>query len=167
MGRKPLAWYLNVPRRTLLTAFPALAKPDDAWAVKQLTPALAELYLRMPPHERSHGVGTARRLIHATGSADPLLVKGALLHDVGKLGSPQSVLLRILAHLLPLADTPPEPRYLGLKGARQARRHHPAYGAALIVAAGGPDELAEIVEGHHDAEVSNDLAPLKAADERS
>lgn len=142
-------------------------RPDDAWAAARLTAAQRELFARLPPQERAHGVQVARRLVAATPHASADLVAAALLHDVGKLGTPQFVLWRVLTHLLPAADLPAAPRLRGLPGARQARRHHAQYGAALIRAAGGGENVAALVASHHDPGAGGDSARLRAADERS
>lgn len=167
MVGKPPAWYLNAARRTLVTAFPRLARPDDAWAAERLSAAEFRLFARLPAQERAHGVEVARRLLAHTPGARPELVRAALLHDVGKLGSPQFVLWRVVTHLLPEADLPPEPRLPGLAGARQARTHHAAYGAQLIRSVGGSEAVARLVARHHDGAASGELARLKAADELS
>lgn len=164
---KPAAWYVNVVRRTIKAAFPALALPDDAWAAARLDPAEANLFMRLPPQEREHGIEVARRLLERAPGARSELVRAALLHDVGKLGTPNSVLLRVLTHLLPESQAPAEPRLTGLAGARQARRHHAAYGAALIRQAGGNEAVARLVERHHDERPTGELAQLRAADERT
>lgn len=164
---KPPAWFLNAARRTLVTAFPRLARPDDAWATAHLAPEEARLFLQLPPQEREHGVAVARRLLRAEPGAGAVLVRAALLHDVGKLGAPQFVLWRVLAHLLPSAPYPAEPRLRGLAGVRQSRVHHAGYGAALIRHAGGSEAVARLVERHHDAATTGELAALRAADERT
>lgn len=163
---KPAPWYVNAARRTLVTAFPRLARPDDDWAVRRLQPDEARLFLRLPPQERAHGVEVARRLLAAAPQASRELVTAALLHDVGKLGSPQFVLWRVLAHLLPEPRVPAEPRLRGLAGARQARKHHAMYGAELVRRAGGSDVVADLVERHHD-DAAPEVALLREADERT
>lgn len=164
---KPTPWYLNAARRTLVTALPALARPDDRWARRWLSPPESSLFQQLPPQERAHGIEVARRLLAGHPEARPQLVRAALLHDVGKLGTPQFVLWRVLTHLLPEARIPAEPRRRGLAGARQARRHHAAYGAALIRSVGGDEEVARLVERHHDASAGGELAQLREADERT
>ena len=167
-------WVVNAARRTLVTAFPGLARPADAWAAARLAPAEARLFLSLPPQERAHGIEVARRLLASSPHASPSLVKAALLQDVGKPGTPQLVLWRVLTHLLPAASVPAEPRLRGLAGARQARVHHARYGAELIRQAGGDAAVVELVARHHAAptgdlatEQANDLARLRAADERT
>lgn len=165
MRGKSLHWYLNAPRRTLLALLPRLARPDDEWAKARLPRVERALFLSLPPQERHHGVQVAKRLLERLPGASGVLIRAALLHDVGKLGSPQAATFRVLAHLLPRAALPPEPRFRGLKGALQARQHHAAYGARLILEAGGCKRVAELVERHHDAGAGGDLAALRLADE--
>jgi len=149
MAKRP-RWYFNAARRTLVTAFPGMSRPDDAWAAARLAPGEATLFALLPPVERSHGIEVARRVLSLRPDAGPALVRAALLHDVGKHGSSHNVLWRIAAHVLPLADTPSEPRLSGLAGVRQARAHHALYGEALIMAASGDAEVARLVRMHHD-----------------
>ncbi len=163
-------WLINAARRTLVTAFPGLARPADGWALERLEGPEAQLFLSLPPQERAHGIEVAQRLLDRAPSAPPALVRAALLHDVGKLGTPQFVLWRVLTHLLPPSRMPAEPRLQGLAGARQARTHHAAYGARLIREAGGSEVVARLVERHHQepaGELAAELAQLKAADERT
>ncbi len=85
---KPLSWYLDAAWRTVLAALPALARPDDAWAQAQLGAAEFELYRQLPAPERVHAVTVAQRLLRTEPRAASELVRAALLHDVGKLGTP-------------------------------------------------------------------------------
>ena len=148
MAKRPW-WYLNAARRTLTTALPSLAEPDDAWAASHLRPGEYLLFMKLAPAERTHGVEVARRVLRVNPAASSALIRGSLLHDVGKLGSGGNVVHRILAHLLPPLPVPAEPRLSGLAGVRQARRHHGDYGATLVMAAGGDSRVAELVRNHH------------------
>lgn len=162
---KPFAWYLHATWRTVLTALPGLARPDDAWAQAQLECTEFELYRQLPGPERVHAVAVARRLLRRQPQAADELVRAALLHDVGKLGTPGMVLWRVLTHLLPPAQVAPEPRLTGLIGARQARVHHAAYGAAMIRSGGGDEVVAQLVESHHDSGTVGEAALLRSADD--
>ncbi|SRR5690554_4314498 len=168
--RNSAPWLLNAARRTLVTAFPSLARPADEWALERLEEGEARLFLSLPPQERAHGIEVAQRLLARSPGAAPPLVRAALLHDVGKLGTPQFVLWRVLTHLLPQSRVPAEPRLRGLAGARQARAHHADYGARLIRQAGGSEAVARLVERHHHepaGELAAELSQLRAADERT
>lgn len=164
---KSARWFLNAARRTVVAAVPWLARPDDVWAAAHLNEAEVQLFMQLPAQERAHGVEVAKRLLTMNKDARPELLRAALLHDVGKLGTPQFVLWRVLTHLLPEAGYQPQPRLAGLAGARQARTHHAAYGADLIRASGGSEEVAQLVERHHNPGGSQELQLLKKADERT
>ncbi len=170
MRLKPTVWYLNAAHRTLLAAVPALARPDDAWASTYLSGREFALFTRLPAHERAHGVEVARRLLRRRPQAAPELITAALLHDVGKLGTPQGAWWRVLTHLLPQAAAAPgAPRLRGLAGARQARAHHAAYGAELLRGSGSFARVISLVERHHsaDADADPDLRLLQECDERT
>lgn len=148
MARKPAIWYLNAVRRALLAAAPSLADPDDAWARQRLTAAEHALFERLPPEERNHGVAVAKCLAKARPD-DRDLLAAALLHDIGKLGTPRGAVVRALTHVLPPSGAASEPRLEGLAGARQARVHHAAYGAELLRRAGSSARVVELVARHH------------------
>lgn len=146
---KPHAWYLNVVRRTLRAVVPRWAPPDDAYARERLSAPEYGLYLRMDRRDRDHSCEVAKELVSRHPEAPAVLVRAALLHDVGKAERPYHVLERVLVHLLPTGSIPPEPRLRGLAGAMQVKRHHHHYGADMIRAAGGSEEVARLVAGHH------------------
>lgn len=163
-----MAWYLNAFRRTMLAVAPASARPDDAWAATRLEPQEFALFSRLPAPERAHGIDVARRLLRRDASARRELVAAALLHDVGKLGTPQAALWRILTHLLPADERAPAvPRRSGLAGARQARVHHGTYGAELLRSIGASERLVALVAGHHSASPDPELTLLRECDERT
>ncbi|HKI57107.1 MAG TPA: HDIG domain-containing protein [Trueperaceae bacterium] len=146
---KPSAWYLNAARRTVRALVPGLAPPDDAFAASRLTGAEYGLYLRMDRRDRHHACEVAKELLARHPGASEVLVRAALLHDLGKADRPFRVLERVLVHLLPTRPLPPEPRLRGLAGAMQVKRHHQRYGADMIRAAGGSEVVARLVAGHH------------------
>ncbi len=164
--------------RTLHTALPSTARPDDAWARQRMPESEYRLYAAQSPAERVHALAIARCVDArmAAREATPaaldapeaaVLVRAALLHDVGKLGSDNNVVWRVLSHLLGPSDAQAEPRLASLAGTRQAARHHPAYGEAMILAAGGDPEVARIVGRHHDPRGDAAAQLLKECDERS
>ncbi len=140
---------MNAAVRTLHAAFPALAATDDDWALGLLEPGERSLFDQLPPPERAHAVKVARCLLAKRPDAPGEAVRAALLHDVGKADSSNGAWHRVLAHLLPELDVPPEPRLTGLAGARQARRHHAAYGALMVLRASGDARVAWLVRHHH------------------
>lgn len=163
--RWSVRWALNAAVRTLQAAVPALADPDDEWALSVLDPAEARLYSAMPRSERAHAVQVARRVAARRPDAPRELLRASLLHDVGKTGSDNGALSRVLAHLLPEPDVPSEPRRTGLSGTRQARRHHAAYGALMVLRASGDARVAWLVRHHHDPRGDEWAELIRACDE--
>jgi len=164
MAKRP-SWYLNAARRTLLTAIPQLAKPDDRYAAGHLSPAEFELFCRLGSAEREHAVAVARKVQRLKPAVRSEVLRAALLHDVGKLGSSSNVVFRVVAHLLPNGALPPEPRLTGLAGTRQAAQHHADYGRGLILAAGGDPEVARLVSAHHDGGSDEEARLIRECDE--
>lgn len=165
---RPLAWFLNAARRTVVACLPGLARPDDAFAAGFLDPQEYRLYLAMDPRDRQHACYIARKLLTIRPAAEPVLVRAALLHDVGKSVRPYNPLHRIVAHLYVPKEIPAEPEYRGLRGAWQVKRHHDSYGARLIRQAGGSPEVARLVERHHEPDEGDDDARLlKALDDET
>ncbi len=77
-----------------------------AWALGHLSPAEAELWMRLGPADQRHSIAVARatiaRLFPAAeggeqGGAEVALVAGALLHDIGKLDTGLGVTGRVVA----------------------------------------------------------------------
>jgi putative nucleotidyltransferase with HDIG domain len=159
----------NQARRTLLAVLPQLARPDDALAARWLEPPELALYLGMDPRERRHACEVAAALLRLDPQVPAVLVRAALLHDLGKSGRPYRALERILVHLyLPrrAAQLPLEPPLTGLRGAWQTRVHHAAYGAARLRAAGVCPGVADIVARHHAPEGHPLAERLKRVEER-
>lgn len=138
---------------------------DEAPAEALLAPPLLDLFRRMPPEDRRHGLEALARL-RARGEEDPLLLKAALLHDVGKaeagVGLAQRVARVLLAAPLPavwawLSGTP-----TGWRRPYWAVAHHPARGAVWIETRGGPSELVALVR-HHEDEAPAGWGPAQRA----
>lgn len=127
--------------------FPALCRPDDAWALARLGPDEALLYRAMDVRDREHGVLVARRLLKRWPEAPAHAVRAAILHDAGKAVRPYRVWERIYTALLEnrAPDLPPYPLKSGLAGAWQVRLHHPRYAADRIA----DEEVAALVREHH------------------
>ena len=90
---------MNVVPRTVRAFVPALARPDDTFARQVLTPPEFGLYLAMDPRDRHHGVRVARGVLALAPDADAVLVRAAILHDVGKSVAPYRAWERIAVHL--------------------------------------------------------------------
>ena len=151
--------------RTLHAFAPSLARPDDTFARGLLPEREYRLYRTMDPRDRLHALAVTRKLLALYPDATPELCRAALLHDVGKVGRSYRPVQRILAGLCAPA-VPAEPRFRGLRGAWQLKRHHPAYGARLILDAGGAERVADIVLRHHDPQGDADAARLRRVDAR-
>ncbi len=147
--RRTAAWLLNAVTRTFQTTFPRLAAPDDEWARLVLEPTEYELYLSLAPAERAHAVKVARCAEQRVPEVPHEVLRAALLHDVGKLGSSSGVVHRVLAHLLPEPRVTAEPRLNGFAGTRQAKQHHPAYGALMVLKSSGDTRVAWLIRHHH------------------
>lgn len=158
-------WLGNALWRTLHAFVPSLARPDDLFARGLLPDAEYRLYLQLDPRDRLHALAVTRKLLALYPDATPELCRAALLHDVGKAGASYRPAERILAGLY-APVVPAAPRFRGLRGAWQLKRHHPAYGARLIVDAGGAARVADIVSRHHDPQGDADAARLRRADAR-
>ncbi len=149
---KRLAWYLNVPFRTVRAFVPALARPDDTFAARWLPPAELELYLAMDVRDRDHACRVARAVLRRHPEAPEKLVRASLLHDVGKSGAPFSPWLRVAVHVYRPRQAPAPGAGSRLADALRRHHQHPQLGAAMILACGGDPDVAELVRHHHDAE---------------
>lgn len=147
---KPAKWYWNALKRTVATAFPAGIRPDDDWARGVLTNTEFQVYCTMPKVERSHGVHVAKSVVKHCPTADRALIAAAILHDVGKVDSPQLWAYRVLVHLYPGEKQPYDSELTGLAAARQALHHHPERGAQLLTSRGVEKRVVALVREHHD-----------------
>lgn len=135
--------------RVFIAFFPRFAQADDVYAAELLSAPEQALFMQMDVRDRVHGVTVAKALEARHPQVSTLLLRAALLHDVGKSARHYSALERILVHLYPPGQLPAAPRRTGLAGAFQQRLHHAYYGAELILAAGGHPRVAELVARHH------------------
>lgn len=159
-------WCNNTVRRTLTALFPTLARSDDASAAALLPGAEYSLYKMMDVRDRAHACAVAARLVTLYPDASRELRRAALLHDVGKTGARYHPWLRILVALYTPRRIAAEPRFTGLRGAWQLKRHHDRYGAELIVRVGGDVRVAELVARHHRPGDDAEAARLRETDAR-
>lgn len=145
---RPWSWAWNAALRTVRGVHRSLVAPDDDWASSRLSEGELGLYLAMDPRDRDHAVRVARELLRRHPGAPDVVVRAALLHDVGKSRRRYRVDERILVHLVKASPPPAEPPRNGIAGARQTAAHHAAYGATMIRDAGGSPRLAELVARH-------------------
>ena len=150
---------------------------DDLRAARQvLGPALWSLFRAQSRADQAHALAVWCA-VRAAG-APRWLQQAALLHDVGKSRVRLRLVHRVLAVLGraccperargPWAQGPPR----GWRIAFVVAEHHPAWGAALVQAAGADARVVALVAHHQDptpAALPPDLHPawalLRAADE--
>ena len=139
--------------------------------VPYLSPTQIFLFRRMQPSEQTHAVQVFERLKTA-GQTDPDLLVAALLHDVGKVMFPLSLIDRIAIVL--------GNRFFRRKSGQWSngpmtwlRRpfvvaaHHPQWGADLAEQAGASDRTVGLIRSHQDAPTGSDplLTVLQSADD--
>jgi len=153
---------------------------DKGFVDKYLNKAQAALFWQMNLPDQRHALNvayTARKLAADQADVDQqLLIKCALLHDVGKVKGDVSTADKIITVILDTfaAQWAKSWGKMGRGGKIDNLRHavyiyynHAARGAAMLRAAGLPQELIEIVARHHEAPVVGEppeLTLLKMAD---
>ncbi len=105
---------------------------------------LRELAVRAPgTHQHSYIMSSVATEAAKAIGANPLLVRiGAYYHDIGKLHAPHLFVENQHAGLNPHDDMDP------LESARQIMRHV-SYGVELAREAGLPEQVVEMITGHH------------------
>jgi hypothetical protein len=101
-----------------------------------------KLFLQQADADRRHAVRVACRLL-AAGHSDDLLIRAALLHDVGKSGVAIRVWHRVGWVLAGRLRT-----RLTVVGAFRALANHPSIGAARLRSIGADPRLVGLVGGH-------------------
>jgi hypothetical protein len=127
---------------------------DEQWVERLVTPAELLLFRRLSNTDRRHLIHSARMVEGALGpDADPVWVRVALLHDVGKFDSHLGVFGRVSATVLATALGTERVRTWAStsswKGRIGSYQRHGEIGAAEIRAAGGPEDAAVWSELHH------------------
>lgn len=147
---------------------------DPSPARRILPAALFDLFLRMPPEDRRHGLEVLARL-ESDPAVEPArdgpLLAAGLLHDLGKAEAGVALPHRVARVLLRPA-LPPLWRWLsgwptGWRRPFWAVAHHPERGAIWVQTAGGDPALVELIR-HHELEAppawrGHDLARWHAA----
>lgn len=150
---------LALAARTLRAFVPALARPDDDFAARWLADGELAAFLAMDPRDRDHACRVARRMLARHPRAEPVWVRAALLHDVGKSLAPYRPWERIAAHLarhLARGGTSAGGRAEGVPArdggwarATARDRVHAEVGAQLLAAAGADARVVALVAHHH------------------
>ncbi len=142
----------------------------DSLLLRHLSAAQVGLFRRMQPSEQAHAFHVYERLT-AAGHTDPDLLTAALLHDVGKVLVPLSLLDRVVI-VLGKRFFPRRARRWSEGTPTRLRRpfvvaaQHPAWGADLASAAGASPRTVDLISRHQDVPSAGDLllAALQAAD---
>ena len=127
----------------------------------------------MRASEQAHGYFVFETLKNS-GQTDPDLLAAALLHDVGKILYPPSLVERVTVVLgnfffrqntIRWSDGPPT----GLRRPFVVAIHHPAWGANLARQSGASSRCVDLIRRHHDPIANDDplLAALQAADDKN
>ncbi len=160
----------------------ALLRPEKQVESKALLPYLspAELILfrRMQPSEQAHAYRVLRQLMDQ-GETQPDLLSAALLHDVGKILSPLSIIDRVVI-VLGKRFFPKASRRWAEGAARGWHRPfvvgacHGEWGADLVKQAGASELTVELVRRHQEppsagpqSQVDELLAKLRAVDDEN
>ncbi len=160
--------------RQFWNALPGPRKRVETGALlPHLTPAQIVLFRRMQPSEQAHAWQVLERL-KAAGQTDPHLLAAALLHDVGKIMVPLSLLDRVVIVLGKRFFRRRARRWSEGTAGRLRRpfvvaAQHPAWGADLAGQAGASSRTVDLIRRHQDIPSADDslLAALQAADEEN
>ena len=153
----------------------ALAGPhfrvDTEALLPHLSPPQIALFCQMQTSEQVHGYQVLMRL-QANGQTDPDLLAAALLHDVGKILHPPTVLDRVVVVLgfhffRRRAAGWSKGTPTGLRRPFVMAAHHPTWGADLARQADASPRTVDLIRRHHDSLSTDDplLAELQAADD--
>ncbi len=141
-----------------------------------LSPVQIVLFQRLQASEQTHAVRVLERL-KKQGHAEPDLLAAALLHDIGKILSPLSIIERmaiVLGRRLFPAGVKRwgqgSPR--GLRHAFAVAEQHPRWGADLAAQAGASSRTVDLIARHQEVrtgpprtQTERMLAALQAADD--
>jgi len=138
-----------------------------------LSPSQIVLFRRMQPSEQTHAYQMLERL-KASGQTDPDLLAAALLHDVGKVLVPLSLLDRVVIVLGKRFFRRRARRWSEGTPSRLRRpfvvaAHHPDWGADLAEQAGASSRTVDLIRRHQDIPSVDDslLSALQSADDEN
>ncbi|MDI6619137.1 MAG: HDIG domain-containing protein [Clostridiales bacterium] len=124
-----------------------------------------DLFMKLPPYERAHALNTAFT-VQGFGDIDnkEIIVKAALLHDIGKVGSGIGIFGK---SILVLTDKffPDFSHKLSQKiDMFKIYYKHPEIGAKLLESIGTDKKVILLVENHHSNKYIKGIEYLKKAD---
>lgn len=138
-----------------------------------LTPSQLVLFRRMQPSEQAHAQHVLERL-KAAGQTNPDLLTAALLHDVGKILYPLSILERAIIVVgkrlfRKRASHWGEGTPGGLRRPFVVAAQHPDWGANLAEQTGAASRAVDLIRRHQDVPSNDDplLTALQAADDEN
>lgn len=139
----------------------AFAQPlDEALVYRYLTPLQCDLFAQLGRAEQLHSIRVLQDVLTQDAHTPDDLAVAALLHDIGKVhfrcGVWQKTVSVALKEVLPSVErrlsTPAAPQALTFwRGPFMVRRHHPAWGAALLTETGANERVVWLVAHHQDA----------------
>lgn len=138
-------------QRSLAIVLPEIVRVDDAFAQQHLTTEEWQLYQRMIPADRKHGVEIAKTLLARYPQSSSHLIRAAVLHDVGKsviFKGRSQVVARILLHLYAYKKATLSP-ILGLQTLQQTYRDHAHIGAEMLANCQGCPRVIALIANHH------------------
>ena len=171
--------------RQLLSAMGALVTLQDEEFIKQhLSPLEQKLFHQMSVPDRRHCLNVAKTVIALVGETSvanrKILVKAALLHDVGRQAGAVSTIDKVIGVILrsvfggtivdKWAKAGRGNRLQNLRHALYVNAHHPAIGAELLCNTGTEAEVVQLVCGHHQPvqlQDSIELTLLRKADDEN
>ena len=157
--------------RQFWNALPGLRRQVETGSLlPHLSPSQIVLFRRMQPSEQNHAYKMLQGL-KASGQTDPHLLAAALLHDVGKVLFPLSLLERVVIVVGKRLFRQRAGRWSEGTPSRLRRpfvvaAHHPDWGADLAGQAGASARTVDLIRRHQDIPSIDDplLAALQSAD---
>ena len=144
---------LHLPLRFLETVRkPKLHEIDDSWAHSKLSPSEIELWVNMGSADRRHCISVAKNVEKILPN-DQVVIKAALLHDIGKSKASSSALFRVFATVISffitkkLAQDWMNSRVLGSEVGQYLC--YPSVGAELLKLAGSDPFVCAWANEHH------------------
>jgi hypothetical protein len=157
--------------RQFWNALPGHCKRVESEALlPHLSASQIVLFHQMHPSEQTHAFQVLERL-KAVGQTDPDLLAAALLHDIGKIIFPLSLLDRVVIVLgkrffRQIIGRLNEGTSNLLQRPFVVAAHHPQWGADLAEKAGASSRTVDLIRRHQDIPSLDDplLAALQSAD---